>query len=87
MTFSIVARDAQTGMFGIAVTTKFFGVGSLCPFAQAASGLAPSTALSALLADSARYRAVYDIVREVHEHDLEHLYQARKLRDQVSRLR
>ena len=35
MTFSIVARDPQTGMLGVAVTTKFFGVGSLCPFARA----------------------------------------------------
>src|ERR1700738_5115538 len=35
MTFSIVARDPATGMFGVAVTTKFFGVGSLCPFARA----------------------------------------------------
>src|SRR5438477_2281750 len=38
MTFSIVARDAETGMLGIAVTTKFFGVGSLCPFARAGVG-------------------------------------------------
>ena len=38
MTFSIVARDAHTGMLGVAVTTKFFGVGSLCPFARAGVG-------------------------------------------------
>ena len=29
--------------------------------------------------------SILDIVRELHEHDLEHLYQARKLRDFVSR--
>jgi uncharacterized Ntn-hydrolase superfamily protein len=45
MTFSIVARDAQTGMFGIAVTTKFFGVGSLCPFARAGVGAVATQAL------------------------------------------
>jgi uncharacterized Ntn-hydrolase superfamily protein len=45
MTFSIVARDPQTGMFGIAVTTKFFGVGSLCPFARAGVGAVATQAL------------------------------------------
>ena len=30
--------------------------------------------------------SIYDIVRELHEHDLEHLYQARRLREQVARL-
>src|SRR5579859_227219 len=45
MTFSIVARDAQTGMLGVAVTTKFFGVGSLCPFARAGVGAIATQAL------------------------------------------
>src|SRR5690348_3244999 len=45
MTFSIIARDAATGMFGIAVTTKFFGVGSLCPFARAGVGAVATQAL------------------------------------------
>jgi uncharacterized Ntn-hydrolase superfamily protein len=45
MTFSIVARDAQSGMLGIAVTTKFFGVGSLCPFARAGVGAVATQAL------------------------------------------
>jgi uncharacterized Ntn-hydrolase superfamily protein len=45
MTFSIVARDPTTGMFGIAVTTKFFGVGSLCPFARAGVGAIATQAL------------------------------------------
>ena len=31
--------------------------------------------------------SIYDIVREMHEHDLEHLYQARRLREQVLELR
>lgn len=38
MTFSIVAWDEPTGMLGIAVSTKFLGVGSLCPFAKAGVG-------------------------------------------------
>lgn len=45
MTFSIVARDPQTGMLGIGVTTKFFGVGSLCPFARAGVGAVATQAL------------------------------------------
>src|SRR5579872_7289414 len=45
MTFSIVARDPTTGMLGIAVTTKFFGVGSLCPFARAGVGAVATQAL------------------------------------------
>src|SRR5437588_41614 len=45
MTFSIVARDPRTGMLGIAVTTKFFGVGSLCPFARAGVGAVATQAL------------------------------------------
>jgi uncharacterized Ntn-hydrolase superfamily protein len=45
MTFSIVARDAQTGMLGVAVTTKFFGVGSLCPFARSGVGAVATQAL------------------------------------------
>jgi uncharacterized Ntn-hydrolase superfamily protein len=32
MTWSIVAQDPETGAFGVAVTTKFFAVGALCPF-------------------------------------------------------
>ncbi len=31
MTWSIVARDPQSGAFGVAVATKFFAVGALCP--------------------------------------------------------
>jgi hypothetical protein len=27
--------------------------------------------------------SVYDIAREIHQHDLEHLYQARRLREAV----
>lgn len=37
-TFSIVARDDATGDFGVAVQSKFFNVGAVCPFARAEVG-------------------------------------------------
>jgi uncharacterized Ntn-hydrolase superfamily protein len=37
-TFSIVARDAETGEMGIAVQSKFFAVGSVVPWAKAGVG-------------------------------------------------
>ena len=40
MTWSIIARDATTGAFGVAVATKFFAVGALCPHASGAGALA-----------------------------------------------
>src|SRR5690606_27208015 len=38
MTWSIVAHDAATGAFGVAVTTCAFAVGARCPFVRAAVG-------------------------------------------------
>lgn len=38
MTWSIAAYDPRSGMFGICVSTKFFGVGSLAPFVRAGVG-------------------------------------------------
>lgn len=38
MTFSIVAWDEATGQTGIAVSTRFLAVGSICPFARAGVG-------------------------------------------------
>jgi uncharacterized Ntn-hydrolase superfamily protein len=38
MTWSIVARDPQTGYFGVAITTCFFAVGSLCPWTEGKLG-------------------------------------------------
>ena len=38
MTWSILARDAATGAFGVAVTTKFFAVGAGCPHAMSNAG-------------------------------------------------
>ncbi len=38
MTFSIAARCARTGMFGVAITTSSIAVGSRCPHARAGVG-------------------------------------------------
>lgn len=38
MTWSIAAFDQKSGMVGVCVTTKFFGVGSLAPFARSGVG-------------------------------------------------
>jgi uncharacterized Ntn-hydrolase superfamily protein len=40
MTWSIIARDEATGAFGVAVATKFFAVGALCPHASPFGALA-----------------------------------------------
>lgn len=45
MTWSIVARDPQTGAFGVAVATRFFAVGALCPHADGGVGALSSQAL------------------------------------------
>src|SRR5713226_8797387 len=45
MTWSIVAKDARTGAFGVAVTTKFFAVGALCPHAMSGIGALATQAL------------------------------------------
>ena len=37
-TFSIAARCARTGMFGVAVSTAVPGVGGICPFVRASVG-------------------------------------------------
>ncbi len=38
MTFSIVARDGQTGQLGVAVQTHWFAVGANCPWIEAGVG-------------------------------------------------
>ncbi|MGO4388358.1 DUF1028 domain-containing protein [Microvirga sp. 2YAF29] len=38
MTWSIIAKDPESGAFGVAVTTKFFAVGALCPYGAAQVG-------------------------------------------------
>jgi hypothetical protein len=37
-TFSIVARDAETGELGVAVQSHWFSVGTLAPWAEAVIG-------------------------------------------------
>jgi uncharacterized Ntn-hydrolase superfamily protein len=45
MTWSIIARDEQTGKVGIAVATRFFAVGALVPSTQSRAGAVASQAL------------------------------------------
>jgi uncharacterized Ntn-hydrolase superfamily protein len=45
MTWSIVARDPSTGAFGVAVATRFFAVGALCPHALGRVGALATQAL------------------------------------------
>ena len=45
MTWSIVARDSKSGAFGVAVTTKFFAVGALCPYVASGIGAVATQAL------------------------------------------
>jgi len=44
MTWSVVARDAD-GAFGVAVATRFFAVGALCPHARSGVGALSTQAL------------------------------------------
>ena len=44
MTWSIVARDAS-GAFGIAIASRFFAVGALCPHARSGAGALATQAL------------------------------------------
>lgn len=45
MTYSIVARDPETGEMGVAVETALPGVGRLCPWAEAGVGAVATQAL------------------------------------------
>jgi uncharacterized Ntn-hydrolase superfamily protein len=45
MTWSIVARDARTGAFGVAVATRYFAVGAICPWAKSGVGAIATQAL------------------------------------------
>jgi len=44
MTWSIIARDAN-GAFGVAIATRFFAVGALCPHAASGAGALSTQAL------------------------------------------
>ena len=45
-TFSIVARDPETGDLGVAVQSRFFGVGAVVPYARADVGALATQALA-----------------------------------------
>jgi len=45
MTWSIVARDPESGLFGIAIASRFFAVGALCTGAEARVGAVCTQAL------------------------------------------
>ena len=45
MTWSIVARDPETGLFGVAVATRLFAAGALCPWTEAKVGALATQAL------------------------------------------
>jgi uncharacterized Ntn-hydrolase superfamily protein len=45
MTWSIVARDPDSGAFGVAIATRFFAVGALCPHAEGDVGALATQAL------------------------------------------
>jgi uncharacterized Ntn-hydrolase superfamily protein len=45
MTWSIIVRDRDTGLFGIAVATRFFAVGALAPYVQSRIGAIATQAL------------------------------------------
>src|SRR4029079_3758872 len=46
MTYSIVARDAETGVLGVAVQTCMFAVGSVVPWARPGVGAVATQAIS-----------------------------------------
>src|SRR5256885_8373631 len=45
MTWSIIARDAASGAFGVAIATRFFAAGALWPHAQSGVGALSTQAL------------------------------------------
>ena len=45
MTWSIIARDRDTGQFGIAVASRFFAVGALAPYIKSRTGAIATQAL------------------------------------------
>lgn len=45
MTYSILARDPETGLFGLAVASRFFSVGAVVPFSGGPHGAVMSQAL------------------------------------------
>ena len=76
MTWSIVARHPETGAFGVAVATRFFAVGALCPHALGGVGALATQALInptygprglRLLREGVPARTVVDVLTESDE--------------------
>jgi len=45
MTYSILARDASSGLIGMAVASRFFAVGAVCPWSEGGVGAVMTQAL------------------------------------------
>jgi uncharacterized Ntn-hydrolase superfamily protein len=45
MTWSIIARDPQSGAYGVAIASKFFAVGAICPHGEGGVGALSTQAL------------------------------------------
>ncbi len=45
MTWSLIARDPETGFYGIAISSRFFAVGAVCPRTEAKVGAISTQAL------------------------------------------
>jgi len=75
VTWSIVARDARSGAFAVAITTKFFAVGALCPHAASGVGALATHALVNPIYGSAGMKMLAggmpaaDVVRRLTEAD------------------
>jgi uncharacterized Ntn-hydrolase superfamily protein len=46
MTWSIVARDPDTGFLAVAVASRFFAVGAICPWTEGGTGAVSTQALA-----------------------------------------
>jgi len=73
MTWSIIARDPATGLFGIAIASRFLAVGALCPWTEGGVGAVATQALVnpalgprglALMREGHRAPAVRDMLRD-----------------------
>ena len=91
MTWSIVARDAS-GAFGVAVASKFFAVGALCPHAASGIGALSTQAIvnplyaPAALDAMARNEDPVDIVRMLMRADPGHDHRQLHLIDRAGRI-
>lgn len=45
MTYSLLAKDPETGFLGLVVASRFFAVGALCPWSEGATGAVMTQAL------------------------------------------